>query len=133
MATTEEPKTPSAQDTIDKVAGNVVKAKKKKTYMLHHPKTFAALARFTSSSGARAAASKAAVRGHTDILLRESGTKWVHRFKGDCVKMDPPHTVVRNGVTVEYKNKSVVTPLGKKFLYQGPESLEALESAETTA
>lgn len=38
----------------------------------------------------RQAALKAAARGFTDIKLRERGTKRVHVFKGDRVKVDAP-------------------------------------------
>ena len=119
-----------ATTTTPPATTSPIKKKKKKVFMLHDPKSFACLARFTSTNGARAAANKAAVRGHTDILLRETGTKWVHRFRGEKIKMDPPHEVVRNGVTVQYKNKSVVVPVGKKFLYEGTQSLESMDSCD---
>ena len=44
---------------------------------------------FTGKSP-RQAALKAANRGHTDIQLRERGTKKVHIFTGERVQMDKP-------------------------------------------
>jgi hypothetical protein len=38
----------------------------------------------------RQAALKAANRGHTDIKLRERGTKKVHMFAGERVQVDKP-------------------------------------------
>jgi Non-histone chromosomal protein MC1 len=38
----------------------------------------------------RQAALKAANRGHTDIFLRERGTKKVHHFKGERVQVKKP-------------------------------------------
>ena len=38
----------------------------------------------------RGAALKAATRGHTDIRLRERGTKRVHVFKGSQTMVDKP-------------------------------------------
>ena len=44
---------------------------------------------FTGKSP-RQAALKAANRGHTDIRLRERGTKKVHLFTGERVQVDKP-------------------------------------------
>ena len=38
----------------------------------------------------RGAALKAATRGHSDIKLRERGTKRVHHFKGSITTVDKP-------------------------------------------
>ena len=43
-----------------------------------------------SGSSPRQAALKAANRGHTDIRLRERGTKKVHIFVGERVQVDKP-------------------------------------------
>lgn len=43
-----------------------------------------------SSAQPRGAALKAASRGHTDIRLRERGTKRVHVFKGGRERVDAP-------------------------------------------
>jgi hypothetical protein len=44
---------------------------------------------FTGKSP-RQAALKAANRGHTDIRLRERGTKKVHKFTGERIQIDKP-------------------------------------------
>jgi len=44
---------------------------------------------FTGKSP-RQAALKAANRGHTDIRLRERGTKKVHMFTGERIQIDKP-------------------------------------------
>jgi hypothetical protein len=43
-----------------------------------------------ASKQPRGAALKAATRGHTDIRLRERGTKRVHVFKGSISQVDKP-------------------------------------------
>ena len=48
------------------------------------------IAVFTGKSP-RQAALKAANRGHTDIKLREHGTKKVHVFAGERVQVDKPN------------------------------------------
>ena len=71
---------------------------------------------FTGESP-RQAALKAANRGHTDIKLRERGTKKVHVFRGERVQVDKP-----KGAPAWMKDK-IWKPMVKK---EGTETLEEL-------
>jgi len=71
---------------------------------------------FTGKSP-RQAALKAANRGHTDIKLRERGTKKMHVFTGESVQVDKPA-----GAPAWMKDK-VWKPMVKKV---GTETLEEL-------
>jgi hypothetical protein len=69
---------------------------------------------FTDKSP-RQAALKAANRGHTDIRLRERGTKKVHVFTGERVQVDKPKGAP------EWMPEKIWKPLVKKI---GVEKLE---------
>jgi len=71
---------------------------------------------FTGKSP-RQAALKAANRGHTDIKLRERGTKKVHVFTGERVQVDKP-----KGAPTWMKDK-IWKPMVKKV---GTETLEVV-------
>lgn len=82
------------------------------TYMLHKPKTFESLGKFQSSD-ARYAALKAASRGHTTILLRETNTRIIYEYEGKVQVLDTPHVTVRQGRTITYSKKPVVRFVAK--------------------
>jgi hypothetical protein len=92
--------------------------RKRKCYMLHDPKTFECKGRFCST-GPRFAAQKAASRGHTNILLRETNTKKVYSYTGNIVKLDQPQVIQRGDQTITYTKKSVVKTSRKPFIYDG--------------
>lgn len=112
-----------AQETVAQEAGvaqtqtssGVVR--KKKTYMLHHPKSFSCLGKYVSTTP-RLAALKAASRKHTDILLRETNTKIMHRYEGGIKALDSPQVVQRGAQRVTYTSKPFVKTLGKPFLME---------------
>lgn len=62
-----------------------------------------------------AAAKKAAIRGHKKILLRETGTKDVHHYKGKIVKLKIPKVVTHcaGKREVVYSKQAVVTKVAK--------------------
>jgi len=85
--------------------------------MLHDPKDYSCLGKYVSNAP-RLAALKAASRKHTDILLRETNTKIVHRYEGGIRPLDTPQKVTRGNppVTVEYTAKPYVKRVGKPFI-----------------
>jgi hypothetical protein len=72
-----------------------------------------------SGKAPRQAALKAANRGHTDIRLRERGTKKVHVFTGERVEVDKPKDAPA------WMPDKIWKPKVKKV---GMENLETLES-----
>ena len=94
------------------------KIQKKKNYMLHDPATMKQLGKFSSTSP-RNAAMKAASRGHTTILLRETGTKKMFKYTGSKTEMSTPREVHRDGKVITYKYESKVIADGKPFVYDG--------------
>lgn len=105
------------------------KKKEKKTFMLHHPDTFASLGKFVSTDF-RYAALKAASRGHKKILLRITDTKLVYEFQGDIVELEIPQIVKRGEREISY-NKKPTVKFVQKFIYNGPVKDDVLEDAET--
>jgi len=94
------------------------KTKGKRHYMLHHPVSMKAIGRFTSTSP-RGAAMKAANRGHTTILLRETGTKKINKYIGEKVELKFPREVNRDGKIIQYKHASQVKADGNPYIYNG--------------
>jgi hypothetical protein len=90
----------------------------KKNYMLHDPSSMKPIGRFSSPTP-RGAAMKAASRGHTNILLRETGTKMIHKYTGQKVTLEKPREVNRNGKIIRYEHASVVKSEGKPYVYGG--------------
>ena len=90
-------------------------SKARRTFMLHAP-DMTALGRFVSTDW-RYAALKAASRGHTDILLRQTGTQEVRRFEGTRIEI-PPKEINRGGRVITYTNRPQVKFVNK-FLYSG--------------
>jgi len=90
---------------------------RKRTYMLHDPQDYSCLGKYTSTAP-RLAALKAASRKHTDILLRETNTKIMHRYEGGIRPLETPQKVTRGDppVTVEYTKKPFVKRVCKPFL-----------------
>jgi len=86
-------------------------SRKKKTYMLHHPEKFTCLGKYVSTTP-RLAALKAASRKHTDILLRETNTRIMHRYEGGLKPLETPQVVKRGDQTVTYTNKPYVKTVG---------------------
>jgi len=72
-----------------------------------------------SSTTPRGAAMKAASRGHTTILLRETGTKKIHKYTGEKVELKNPREVNRDGKIIQYKHASQVKADGKPYIYNG--------------
>jgi hypothetical protein len=89
----------------------------KKTFMLHAPGDMSAAGRFVAP-GYREAALKAASRGHTDILLRKSGTREIRQFEGRIETLDTPKTVTRGDREVLFSKKPTVK-FTKKFQFDG--------------
>lgn len=111
-----------ASTTIDSApidsapVANKTKNAKSRTFMLHDPKTMAALGRFVSTDW-RYAALKACTRRHETILLRQTGTREVREFKGARVKIEPK-VIVRGGRTITYEYRPQVTSV-RSFVYTG--------------
>lgn len=91
-------------------------SKPKRTFMLHSSDDMSALGRFISTDW-RYAALKAASRGHTDILLRQTGTREVRRFAGSKESIKPKE-ISRGGRTIVYTHQPKVKFL-EKFRYDG--------------
>lgn len=109
------PKKPAAA-----AANNAAKGKSssgtKRTFMLHSLADMSALGRFVSTDW-RYAALKAASRGHTGILLRQTGTREVREFEGSCVPIEAKE-ITRGGRTITYRHRPVVK-FTRKFTYKG--------------
>lgn len=110
-------------------------ARPRSCFMLHAPETFVPLGKFQSSD-ARYAALKAASRGHTDILLRQTNTRIISQYEGRVQTLDEPHVTVRQGREITYTKKPVVKFV-KKFPFEGkivsedavPENPKPVEAA----
>lgn len=127
MSATAEQQAPPAQ--APPASGGVEKVRKqKRTYMLHNPETYACLGKYVSTTP-RLAALKAASRGHTDILLRETNTKIMHHYEGGIRSLDTPQVVQRGDQTVTYTNKPFVKTKARPFLMPAL----ALSAEETAA
>jgi hypothetical protein len=72
-----------------------------------------------SSTTPRGAAMKATSRGHKNILLRETGTKKIHKYIGEKVLLETPREVNRNGKIIRYEHASNVKADGKPYVYNG--------------
>ncbi len=90
--------------------------KAKRTFMLHSATDMAALGRFISTDW-RYAALKAASRGHTLILLRQTGTREVREFDGARVAIVPKE-INRGGRIITYTHRPQVK-FNRKFVYAG--------------
>jgi hypothetical protein len=109
------PNAPNAPPTPN--TANTPKNKKpKRTFMLHAADDMTALGRFISTDW-RYAALKAASRGHTQILLRQTGTREVRKFDGQKVEIEPKQ-ITRGGRTITYTHRPQVKYNGK-FTYAG--------------
>jgi hypothetical protein len=84
--------------------------------MLHAADDMTALGRFISTDW-RYAALKAASRGHTNILLRQTGTREVRKFDGQKVAIEAKQ-ITRGGRTITYTHRPQVKYNGK-FTYAG--------------
>lgn len=117
MATTVPLPAPSTDSTttITKTTTRT-KNTNKRTFMLHAPDDMSALGRFVSTDW-RYAGLKAASRGHTKILLRQTGTREVREFEGSKVEIDPK-TIVRGGREIKYTHRPSVKFV-RKFTYAG--------------
>lgn len=94
-----------------------VTVRTKSTFMLHNPTDMSCAGRFVAP-GYREAALKAASRGHSDILLRKSGTREIRQFKGVIETLDTPKIVKRGDREVAFHKKPNVK-FEKKFYYDG--------------
>ena len=112
MSTPSSPTAPAAAGVAKRRA-----ARPRVCYMLHAPTTFAPLGKFQSSD-ARYAALKAASRGHTDILLRQTNTRIISQYVGNVQTLDQPHITTRQGREIVYSKKPVVKFV-KKFPFTG--------------
>lgn len=88
----------------------------KRTFMLHEPSSMSALGRFVSTDW-RYGALKAASRGHTKILLRQTGTREVREFDGSRMEIEPKE-ITRGGRTIVYTHRPQVKFISK-FVYTG--------------
>jgi len=117
MATTTIRDVSAAAPVPDEPKTAVPAAKKpKRTFMLHSASDMTALGRFVSTDW-RYAALKAASRGHTKILLRQTGTREVREFDGDRVEISPKE-ITRGGRTIVYTHRPQVK-FARKFTYAG--------------
>lgn len=114
MATT-MPRTIPQEDAQPPQSASTNK-KPKRTFMLHAADDMTALGRFISTDW-RYAALKAASRGHTNILLRQTGTREVRKFDGQKVPIDAKQ-ITRGGRTITYTHRPQVKYTGK-FTYAG--------------
>jgi hypothetical protein len=89
--------------------------RKKKTFMLHHPESYACLGKYVSTTP-RLAALKAASRKHATILLRETNTKIIHQYEGGIKELETPQEVKRGDAVVRYTHKPWVKTRGKPFV-----------------
>ena len=103
---------------MSQTAQEQTKARNKRNYMLHDPKSMKPIGRFSSTTP-RGAAMKASSRGHTSILLRETGTKKIHKYTGEKVELEKPREVNRDGKIITYKYASIVKADGKPYIYEG--------------
>jgi hypothetical protein len=119
------PGTPTRRDTVASATGSndngndqatQTKRKYKRTFMLHSVTDMTALGRFISTDW-RYAALKAASRGHTKILLRQTGTREVREFDGNRIAIDPKE-ITRGGRTITYTHRPQVK-FNKKYMYSG--------------
>lgn len=90
--------------------------KTKRTFMLHSSTDMTPLGRFISTDW-RYAALKAATRGHTQILLRQTGTREVKEFAGQRVDIEPK-AIERGGRTITYNHRPQVKYV-RSFVYTG--------------
>ena len=90
--------------------------KPRRTFMLHSPDDMTALGRFISTDW-RYAALKAASRGHTKILLRQTGTREVREFDGARIEIEPKE-INRGGRIIKYTHRPQVK-YNRKFSYDG--------------
>lgn len=90
--------------------------KPRRTFMLHSPDDMTALGRFISTDW-RYAALKAASRGHTKILLRQTGTREVREFDGNRLEIEPKE-INRGGRIIKYTHRPQVK-YNRKFVYSG--------------
>lgn len=106
-------------NTSNTKANNKNTEKKKQTFMLHKPDDMISIGRFVTNAVGdwRAAALKAASRGHTRILLRKTGTKEVREYEG---RKDPiePKTINRGDRQITYTHRPAVKFV-KSFIYEG--------------
>jgi hypothetical protein len=117
MATTMPRDLPTAENTANNTVNEAPKNKKpKRTFMLHAADDMTALGRFISTDW-RYAALKAASRGHTNILLRQTGTREVRKFDGQKVAIEAKQ-ITRGGRTITYTHRPQVKYNGK-FTYAG--------------
>lgn len=108
----------TAPVAVDSAATETATATRaKSTFMLHDPTDMSCAGRFVAP-GYREAALKAASRGHTDILLRKSGTREIRQFKGVIETLDTPKIVKRGDREVAFHKKPNVK-FEKKFYYDG--------------
>ena len=117
MATTTIRDAPAPAPAAPASANANANAKRnKRTFMLHEPSSMSALGRFVSTDW-RYGALKAASRGHTKILLRQTGTREVREFNGSRVEIEPKE-ITRGGRTIVYTHRPQVKFVSK-FVYTG--------------
>lgn len=104
-------------DSAAVVAPTGTTGRPKKTFMLHVPGDMSAAGRFVAP-GYREAALKAASRGHTDILLRKSGTREIRQFQGFIETLSAPKVVKRGDREVLFSKKPNVKFV-KKYQFDG--------------
>jgi len=104
------------RDTSTATNAKTGSTREKRTFMLHSPSDMSALGRFISTDW-RYAALKAASRGHTDILLRQTGTREVRQFTGARDEV-PPKEIVRGGRAITYTHQPRVK-FERKFKFSG--------------
>lgn len=77
-----------------------------------------AIGRFvtTAAGGWRAAALKAASKGHTTIYLRKTGTKQCREYAGRRTPLETPKAITRGDRTVTYSHRPNATFV-RSFVY----------------
>lgn len=117
QTTTTTTTTPAATATTTATTNTLNTNKKnKRTFMLHASGDMTALGRFISTDW-RYAALKAASRGHTQIFLRQTGTREVRVFDGARIEITPKE-INRGGRTITYTHRPQVK-FNRKFVYDG--------------
>lgn len=112
----------AADDPQTTAAAAAATKKKRRTFVLHDPTSMAVLARMRGVDP-RYSALKAASRGHTDIHLREAGTRVVRKYEGLVQTLDTPSIVKRGEREIVY-TKRPRAHLKQKYVWNGPSAAD---------
>lgn len=106
------------------------KVDKKKAFMLHCPKDMHPIGKYMSNT-CRQAALKAASNGHTEVVLRQTGTKICKLFSCKINLLDEPKKIRRGDKEITYSK--IPEAKWKKTFTIEDFKLPAGEEEETTS